>query len=72
MTILRNVLLTAFAASVLAGCQTTTPRRDCDIKKPMNQKYWESGCCDASTPGSPCYTGGGHDKPNDRPDPKPQ
>ena len=71
MTILRNVLLTAFAASVLAGCQSTTPRRDCDIRKPINQKYWGGECCNASTPGSPCYKGGDHGKPNE-PDPRPQ
>ncbi len=72
MNVLRNVLLTAFAASVLAGCQSTTMQRDCDIRKPINQKYWGGKCCDASSPGSPCYKGGGgQDKPND-PTPTPQ
>lgn len=72
MKTLRNILLTAFAASVLAGCQTTSPQqRDCDLRKPGHQQLQGGKCCDASTD---CYMGRGGDTPNDGPgrDPAPQ
>ncbi len=70
MNVLRNVLLAAFAASVLAGCQTTSPQqRDCDIRKPGIQKFQSGKCCDSSDAG--CVKEG-RDQPNDRPNPRPQ
>ncbi len=70
MNVLRNILLTTFAASVLAGCQTTSPQqRDCDVRKPGIQKFVGGKCCDAS--GSDCVKEG-RSEPNDQPDPRPQ
>ncbi|RUX52203.1 hypothetical protein EN742_27850 [Mesorhizobium sp. M4A.F.Ca.ET.020.02.1.1] len=64
----RNVLLAIAAASVVAGCKTTTPR-DCDNLKP-NVTY-HGKCCGIGD--APCREGknGNHDRPN-RPDPRPQ
>ncbi|RUW71340.1 MULTISPECIES: hypothetical protein [unclassified Mesorhizobium] len=65
-TVSRNVLLAVVAASVVAGCKTTTPW-DCDNLKP-NVTY-HGKCCGIGD--APCREGknGNHDH---RHDPRPQ
>jgi hypothetical protein len=60
----RNVLLAIAAASVLAGCKTTTPPQ-CDKLKP-NVTYLGK-CCGIGE--APCHEGknGNHERPDPRP-----
>jgi hypothetical protein len=67
LTVSRNVLLAAFAVSVLAGCQTVPPR-ECDKGKPNLTHYGQ--CCGAGN--RDCRQNGGGDKHDHRPDPRPQ